>query len=144
MPHSVTHPNGYRISDDRTRLDMDFVCTWLATANWAERRPRDLTLRSWSNCLCFGITDPQGAPAGFGRVMTDYTFRAHIADVFITPAHRGFGLGKALVETMLAHPELVTVGAWTLTTDDAQDLHTRYGFRLAEADGKAMIRLREP
>lgn len=51
---------------------------------------------------------------------------------------RGLGLGRALVETILAHPELTTVQAWTLTTADAHGLYVRYGFRAGEADGKWM------
>ena len=68
--------------------------------------------------------------------------RAHLADVFIHAAHRGFGLGKALVEAMLSHPELATVTHWTLTTGDAHGLYARYGFRPGEADGKWMTLVR--
>ncbi len=129
MIHAVTLPEGYVVSDDRGRLDMNLVHATLAGAYWALGRPRALTERSWANCLCFGLYAPEGTQAGFGRVLTDYTFRAHLADVFICDAFRGLGLGKALVETILAHPELATVVQWTLVTADAQDLYARYGFR---------------
>lgn len=129
MIHAVTLPGGYVVSDDRGRLDMNLVHASLAGAYWALSRPRALTERSWANCLCFGLYAPDGTQAGFGRVLTDYTFRAHLADVFICDAFRGLGLGKALVETILAHPELATVIHWTLVTADAQGLYARYGFR---------------
>ena len=138
MTHTVQLPNGYLISDDRARLDIGFVHDLLAGMYWAVGRPRALTERSWANCLCFGIYAPDGAAVGFGRVLTDYAFRAHIGDVFIQPAARKLGLGKALIEAMLAHPELAMVANWTLTTADAQSLYARYGFRLGEADGKWM------
>ena len=134
----VTLPNGHVISDDRERLDMEFVRTSLATTGWAANQPRALIDRSWSNCLCFGIYSPDGPQVGFGRLLTDYAFRAHLGDVFIGPASRGLGLGKALVETILAHPKLATITQWTLTTDDAHGLYSRYGFRLGEADGRWM------
>ena len=82
--------------------------------------------------------------AGFGRVLTDYALRAHIGDVFVAPAARGQGLGRALVETMLAHPDLATVTHWTLTTRDAHSLYARYGFRAGEADGTWMTLGRIP
>lgn len=104
----------------------------LAGAYWAVGRKRDLTDRSWANCLCFGVYAPDGTQAGFARLLTDYTFRAHLGDVFISPASRGLGLGKALVETILGHPELATVVHWTLVTADAQGLYARYGFCLGE------------
>lgn len=135
----VTLPNGYVISDDRSRLDMDFVHASLATVNWATGKPRNVIERGWANCLCFGIYSPDGEQVGFGRLLTDYAFRAHLADVFIRPASRGLGLSKALVETILAHPDLATVTQWTLTTDDAQSLYARYDFRMGEADGKWMV-----
>ena len=45
---------------------------------------------------------------------------------------------------ILAHPELATVGNWTLTTGDAHSLYVRFGFRLGEADGKWMTMDRTP
>jgi len=138
MPHVVSLPNGYAISDDHARLDMGLVHASLAGEYWASGRPRTLTERSWANCLCFGIYAPDGAQVGFGRLLTDYTFRAHLADVYILPVARGLGLAKALVGTILAHPELATVQNWTLTTSDAQGLYARYGFRRGEADSKWM------
>lgn len=117
---------------------MAFVHASLADAYWAVGRPRALTERSWANCLCFGMYAPGGAQAGFGRVLTDYAFRAHLGDVFIRPESRGLGLGKALIEIILGHPELATVSNWTLNTSDAQGLYTQFGFRPGEADAKWM------
>jgi GNAT superfamily N-acetyltransferase len=144
MIHAVTLPNGYVVSDDRNRLDMEFVHASLAGVYWAVGRPRALTERSWANCLCFGVYGPDRIQVGFGRLLTDYTFRAHLGDVFIHPASRGLGLGRALVEAILEHPELATVTHWTLTTADAHGLYARYGFRLGEADGKWMALDRTP
>ena len=161
--HAVLLPNGYEVSDDRARLDMAHVLACLDTAYWAIGRPHDVTLRSWANCLPFGIYAPGGTQVGlgggppggtqvgsgggppgggtqvgFGRVLTDYAFRAHLGDVFIEPASRGRGLGKALIGHVLAHPALVTVDHWTLTTGDAHGLYERFGFSVAESDGKWM------
>ena len=139
MTYAIHLPNGYLISDDRARLDMRFVLASLDTVPWGAGRPHAVTERSWANCLCFGIYGPDDAPAGFGRLLTDYAFRAHLGDVFIHPDVRGHGLGKALVAAVLAHPELATVTHWTLTTEDAHGLYARYGFRLGEGDGKWMV-----
>ena len=138
LVHAVTLANGYTVSDERARLDMAFVHASLETAYWAVGRQRAVTERSWANCLCFGVYAPGGGQVGFARLLTDYALRAHLGDVFIDPACRGLGLGTSLVAVILAHPELATVGAWTLTTADAHGLYARYGFRPAEADGKWM------
>ena len=143
MVHAVSLPNSYTISDDRTRLDMDFVHSSLSGLYWAVSRSRALTERSAANCLCFGVYGPNGVQAGFARLLTDYALRAHLADVFIEPSTRGLGLGKALVATILAHPELATVTHWTLTTADAQGLYAQFGFRPGEKDGEWMTLLRK-
>jgi GNAT superfamily N-acetyltransferase len=137
--HAVSLSNGYVISDDRERLDMEFVHGALADAYWAIGRSRALTERSWANCLCFGIYSIDGTQVGCARLLTDYAFRAHLGDVVIQPASRGLGLGKALVETILAHPELATVSLWTLTTADAHGLYARYGFRPGETPRPAPV-----
>jgi GNAT superfamily N-acetyltransferase len=43
-------------------------------------------------------------------VTSDYATCALLADVFVLSAHRGRGLGKWLVETVMAHPELAGCG----------------------------------
>ena len=133
MAHAITLPDGHVVSDARARIDMEFVHRSLADAYWAVGRPRAVTERSWANCLCFGVYAPGAAQVGFARLLTDYATRAHLADVFLHPASRGRGLGRALVATILAHPDLVTVTHWTLTTSDAQGLYARFGFRSGEA-----------
>jgi GNAT superfamily N-acetyltransferase len=144
MTYEVNLPEGYVISDDRGRIDMEVVHTALAGVYWGIDRSRTLTERSWANCLCFGIYAPDGGLVGFGRVLTDYALRAHLGDVFVHPDLRGAGLGKMLVESILAHPDLASVSQWTLTTEDAHGLYQRYGFRVAEPDGKWMTMDRIP
>ncbi len=136
--------NGYEISDERGRIDMAFVHEALRGAYWAVGRKPELTERSFANCLSFGIYAPDRRTVGCARLLTDYTFRAHLGDVIIDPAARGKGLGKALVETILAHPELVTVLNWTLKTQDAHGLYARFGFRSSGDDATWMTLDREP
>jgi GNAT superfamily N-acetyltransferase len=143
MAHEVILQNGDVISDDRGRLDMAFVHASLANAYWAKGRPPALTERSVAHCLCFGVYAPEGGQIGFARLLTDYTFRAHLGDVFIDPAARGRGLGRALIGTILSHPELTTVVDWTLKTRDAHWLYRPFGFRGVETDPDFMILGRE-
>ena len=136
--HEVVLPDGHVINDDRARLDMAFVHAMMADVPWATGRPRELTDRSWANCLCFGVFALDGIQVGCARVLTDRTFRAHIADLVIRPSSRGLGLGKALVAVILAHPELDTVTQWTLATTDAHGLYARHGFRSGNASANWM------
>ena len=141
--HTVRLPSGHEISDDRARLDMDYVVASLGKTYWAHDRPRALLERSWANCLPIGLYAPPGHQGGrqqgFARILTDYALRAHLGDVFLDPSIRGQGLGKTLIATILAHPDLTTVGNWTLTTRDAHGLYTQYGFTPGQDDGHWMI-----
>jgi GNAT superfamily N-acetyltransferase len=51
--------------------------------------------------------------------------------VIIAPEHRGHGLGKWIVEVMLAHPELQT-STHCLRTRDAHTLYEPFGFERTE------------
>ena len=138
-PYTVPLPGGFVLSDDRARLDMDVVARALADAYWATDRDADLTERAFAHSLAVGLRTPDGATVGFGRAVTDYSFRAHLADIMVLPAARGRGLGKALVAAMLAHPELATVQKWTLTTADAHGLYLPFGFCASAGDPDWMV-----
>ena len=137
--HTLRLPGGYEISDARDRLDMGLVADVLAGSYWARGRPPALTLRSWANSLCLGLYAPEGRQIGGARILTDRALRAHLADVFVLPETRGRGLGRALVEAALAHPDLATVTRWTLTTADAHGLYAGFGFRVAPHDEGWMV-----
>ena len=62
------------------------------------------------------------------RVISDYTTFAYLCDVFVHEDYRGNGVGKWLVETILAHPDLQGLRRWMLATQDAHGLYKQYGF----------------
>jgi len=66
---------------------------------------------------------------GFGRATSDGVYRATIWDVVIHPSYRGNGLGRRLVEIMLAHPHLRRVERVYLMTTHQQHFYERLGFQ---------------
>ena len=122
------HRNGYTLSTDPARLDVDCIHDYLRNRSyWAQGRPRQMVERSIANSLCFGIYAPDGAQVGFARVVTDYATFAWLCDVFILESARGLGLGKWLVQVVTAHPELQGLRNFILATRDAHELYRRYG-----------------
>ena len=120
---------GYEISTDKTRLDLDRVHRFLSTeAYWAPGVPRKVVERSIENSICFGVYSHGGEQVGFARAVTDRATFAWLADVYIESEHRGHGLGKRLVATVLEHPELQGLRRWMLGTADAHELYRRFGF----------------
>ena len=119
--------DGYVISTDRARLDIDVIHAFLTTCYWAEGIPRDVVEKSIAHSLPFGIY-ANGAQAGFARVITDYATYAYLADVFVMPAHRGRHLAVWLVQVISEHPELQGLRRWGLLTKDAHQLYEKVGF----------------
>jgi len=130
--------DGYVISTDPGRLDRAAIWGFLRTTYWAADVPRDVVDRSIEHSLAFGLYAPEGAQAGFARVVTDRARFALLADVFVLPAHRGRGLGVWLVEAVLAHRELAGL-SFVLATADAHGLYERFGFQPTEP-GRMMQR----
>jgi GNAT superfamily N-acetyltransferase len=128
MP-TITHSQreNLLISTDPALLDHDAIAEMLSRAYWAQDRPRSRLERALENSLVFGLYDGPRT-VGVARVITDYSIFAYLCDVFIHEEYRGQGLGKWLVETILAHPDLINVRRWVLLTSDAHSLYTRYGF----------------
>ena len=117
----------YTISSDKTRLDLGVVHGFLTTSYWAQGISEELVRRSIEQSLCFGVYHDQ-TQVGFARVITDRATFAYVADVFIVDQHRGHGLGKWLIETIVEHPELSGLRRWILVTRDAHDLYRKCGF----------------
>lgn len=117
----------YTISTDPQCLDLDVIHGFLSTSYWASERSRQQIELAIERSLSFGLFDGL-QQVGFGRVVSDGIAIAYIADVFVLPAHRGRGLGRWLVDTMLCLPELRDVRRWLLGTRDAHQLYRKLGF----------------
>lgn len=117
----------YAISTDPARLDLDVIAGELGRSYWAAGRPREVIARSLASSLCFGVYHG-AAQVGLARVVTDYATFAWLCDVFVLEAHRGQGLGKWLIATVTAHPDLAGLRRFVLATRDAHGLYSQYGF----------------
>jgi GNAT superfamily N-acetyltransferase len=125
--------DGYTISTDPSLLDRDLIHSFLRTAYWSPNVPREVVDRSIDNSLNFGLYDSDGTQVGFARMVTDRAAFGYLADVFVIERERGRGLGKWLIETVLAHPDLQGLRRITLGTQDAHSLYERYGFKPADS-----------
>jgi GNAT superfamily N-acetyltransferase len=149
MPHELRHGD-YLLSDDPARLSLDVVHDYLSRQSyWAAGIPRDYVETSLKNSLCLGVyfaglpavgTAQAGEQVGLARVVTDYATYGWICDVFVLDAHRGHGLGKALVQAIVSHPRLQTLRRLALATQDAHGLYASFGFKPLAAPDRHMER----
>ena len=131
----------YHISTDKNKLDLEMVHDYLSHQSyWAQGRSYDAVRNSVKNSLCFGVYrgDEQ---VGLARVVTDYATFAWLCDVFILASHGGKGLGKWLIQCVVAHPSLKDLKLFILATRDAHELYRRYGgFDSLQMAEKWMVR----
>jgi GNAT superfamily N-acetyltransferase len=117
----------YSITTDPQKIDLGAVHAYLSRSFWAEGISKDIVARSLANSLCFGLFDGD-VQVGLARVVTDRATYAYLCDVYVLESHRGLGLGKWLIETVMAHPDLQGLRRFQLVTRDAHGLYSRHGF----------------
>lgn len=127
----------YRISTDPADVDIDAVHAFLTRSYWADGIPRDVVARSIAGSLPFSLFH-KDQQVGFARVITDRATFAYLADVYVLEEHQGRGLGRWLVEVVLAHPDLQGLRRLMLATRDAHGLYAQLGFGPLASPGRFM------
>jgi hypothetical protein len=98
----------YSISTDRERIDFQTVHAFLSRSCWSPGIPRELVERAARHSLTFGVyhepTEGPGRQVGYAQVLTDYVAFAYLMDVFVLEEHRGQGLARWLMETIVILP----------------------------------------
>jgi GNAT superfamily N-acetyltransferase len=127
----LTHAmiDGYSISTDKSRLDLDAIHAFLSTqAAWSLNIPKERVRKSIEHSRCYGVYHGNDQ-VGFARVISDLSTIAYLGDVYILEAHRGRGLAKWLVRTIMNDPELQGLRRWILLTADAHGLYRPFGWK---------------
>lgn len=133
----------YVITTDRARLDLDLIHRYLTASYWAEGRPLDVQTRAIAGShLVIGAYASDGSQVGFARMVTDLATWAWLCDVFVLPEHQGDGLGAAMVETIVEHPDVVDIKWQFLATADAHELYARFGYTSLDEPTRWMHRRR--
>lgn len=109
-------------------MDVDAIHSYLTRSYWAEGIPYNIVRKSIENSLCFGIFY-KNSQIGFARLITDSATFAYLGDVYILEEHRGIGLSKKLMETIIKYPQLQGLRRMVLATFDAHTLYEKFGFK---------------
>jgi len=133
----------YEISTDPARLDIGAMHAYLTRSYWSPGIPLATVERAARHSLCFGLYErSSGRQVGLARVVTDHATFAYLCDVYVLEEHRGRGLGKFLMQTVMAHSALTGARRAMLGTRDAHGLYAQYGFGAPPDDGVLMQILR--
>lgn len=130
--------NNYFISTDKSKIDIEYVHGFLSQSYWSPGVPIKVVKKAMKGSLCFGVYY-QDKQIGYARMVTDRATFAYLADVFIDENYRGKGLGKWLVEAILAHPHLRGLRRILLATKDAHKLYEQCGFTSVSNPERYMV-----
>jgi len=126
---STEAPRDYEISTDPARLDIAAMHAYLTRSYWSPGIPYSTVEHAARHSLCFGLYEKAGGgQVGLARVVTDHATFAYLCDVYVLEEHRGHGLGKLLMRTVMAHPALTGARRAMLGTRDAHGLYRQFGF----------------
>jgi len=131
--------DGYELDDDVERVDIAAVHRYLSEESyWARGRPYadvELLVREAARVVALYH---EGELVGFCRAARCAPALFYLADVYVLDAHRGRGLGVALVREILEEGSLAGRN-WLLHTTDAHDLYRKLGF---DEPGQKVLELR--
>lgn len=118
-----------RVCDRQADIDIQQLQDlFKLAAFWAQNRSlEDLEIAIANSDPVISIWDNDRL-IGFTRATSDCVFRATIWDVVIHPDYRGQGLGRKLIETLLAHPRIRRVERVYLMTTYQQEFYLKLGF----------------
>jgi ribosomal protein S18 acetylase RimI-like enzyme len=126
----------YYFTTTKSQLHKDQEKIWQLLKNcfWSKNIPLAYVARFIDYSLCFGAYEgSSNFLIGFGRVISDYTTYAYVCDIVITEEYRTRGVGNALINQIMSHPELQGLKTWSLrTTEEARKLYENYGFKIAD------------
>jgi GNAT superfamily N-acetyltransferase len=126
------------ISTEKGKLDIDAIHDFLSTkAYWCLGIPKDKVQTAIEHSICFGVYQEK-KQIGFARVITDFSTIAYLGDVYILEEHRGKGISKWLIETIMNHQNLQGLRRWILLTGDAHGLYRQFGWTDIEDPTKWM------
>jgi len=118
----------FSISSAPQDQDLDVIHRYLSEqAPWCLGIPKATLAQAMAHSLCFGAFRG-GAQVGFARVVTDRATFAYLCDVFVLPEQQGQGCSRALMDAVMAHPDLQGLRRFLLATSTAAGLYAKYGF----------------
>ena len=130
--------DGYLLSTDRSRVDLDTVHRWLSQdAYWALGRPREVVEKTIAASWVWSVFAPGGEQVAFVRAVTDGLTFAWICDVYVDPAHRGRGIATWVSAEAVADLRGAGVDLLVLATSSAHAVYRRVGFTIP-AEGRYM------
>ncbi len=109
------------------------------------------TAEALENTLCTFSVFYDDTLVGMGRLLGDYAMSYYVKDVAILPEYQGKGIGKKLMEHMIAYVKKQLPPSWRVSLElisskGKEGFYSKFGFeeRPSDDDGAGMFMMIEP
>lgn len=128
---------------ERKDFDPALLVRLYEQAPWAKGRTPEQTREMLAHTdLALSAWDGSRL-VGFGRVLTDFVYRASVWDVIVDTAYQGQDIGTQIMQQILSHPSLKQVELFWLCTRDKQSFYEKLGFSADEQIGMVWARAKQ-
>lgn len=131
-------PDQIRLTYDQNDMDLDAMAKIIHGTYWGKSFSAKQITRSFTFSFCAGLIQ-DGRQVAFARAISDRVTSAYVKDFIVLAGFRRKGLGRRMMEGLLAHPDLGDEPSWYLGTKDAQPFYQSLGFK-PPPDGIYMYR----
>lgn len=126
--HRLAGDEIVELTDDPSRVDVVSLWGFLSTeAYWGRWRDADDIGQQVAGSWRVVTAHHNGNMVGFARALSDGVALAYLADVYVLPEVRGYGIGRALVRLMIDDGPGREF-RWMLHTLDAHSMYRGFGF----------------
>jgi len=100
--HRLAGDETVELTADPARVDVAALLGFLSTAAyWGRWRDEEVIRQQVAGAWRVVTAHRNGRMVGFARALSDGVSLAYLADVYVLPEVRGFGIGRALVRLMI-------------------------------------------
>lgn len=129
------------------RDDSDFadVVALYRANGWTHANDPERLRQAIRHSSFCAVAESRGRVIAFARAMSDEAFAVYIADILVTPARQGEGIGRAVTQALLDHYPVEMLHHQVLVAErGAEGFYTRLGMQPVGTFGlTAFIRTRE-
>jgi predicted GNAT family N-acyltransferase len=125
------HHLAIQVIHELTDLQVQELCHLYQSTWWANHREiDDIRLMIQHSDIIIALCDRQTHQLlGFARVLTDFVYRAVLLDVIVRENCREQGLGRALMDAIVHHPDLRSIEMLALfCLPDVVPFYEKWGF----------------
>lgn len=126
----------YKLIEEVASLE-DFM--HLRDVSGLSPRPESAAAKGLKNSLYGVHIEHNSLVVGMGRLIGDGGLNFDIVDVAVAPEHQGFGLGRMIMEALMAYLNTnATRGAYITLMADVPALYKKFGFEFSSPESEGM------